>query len=68
MLIDTINVAEWFRPKSPSLTKCKEGDRSPSFEHFQLDMYAIIYVTESSYIRGNSDLSSFESSDCVYYY
>ena len=44
MLIDTINVAEWFRPKSPSLTKCKEGDRSPSFEHFQLDMYAIMLL------------------------
>ena len=26
MLIDTINVAEWFHAKSPSLTRCKEGD------------------------------------------
>ena len=25
-LIDKINVAEWFRAKSPSLTGCKEGD------------------------------------------
>ena len=26
MLMDKINVAEWFRAKSPSLAKCKEGD------------------------------------------
>ena len=26
MLIDKINVAEWFRAKSPSLARCKEGD------------------------------------------
>ena len=26
MLIDKINVAEWFQAKSPSLARCKEGD------------------------------------------
>ena len=26
MLMDKINVVEWFRAKSPSLTRCKEGD------------------------------------------
>ena len=26
MLRDKINVAEWFRAKSPSLARCKEGD------------------------------------------
>ena len=26
MLMDKINVAEWFRAKSPSLARCKEGD------------------------------------------
>ena len=26
MLIDEINVAEWFRVESPSLARCKEGD------------------------------------------
>ena len=26
MLMDEINVAEWFRAKSPSLARCKEGD------------------------------------------
>ena len=26
MLIDEINVAEWFRVKSPSLARCKVGD------------------------------------------
>ena len=26
MLIDKINVAEWFRAKSPTLARCKEGD------------------------------------------
>ena len=33
------NVAELFRTKSPSLAKCKEGSRSPSFELFLLDIY-----------------------------
>ena len=26
MLMDKINVMKWFRAKSPSLTRCKEGD------------------------------------------
>ena len=26
MLVDRINVMEWFRAKSPSLARCKEGD------------------------------------------
>ena len=38
MLIDEINVAEWFRVKSPLFGKMQRG-RSPSFELFQLDMY-----------------------------
>ena len=46
MLIDRINVAEWFRTKSPSLERCKEGDlETPSFEHFELDMYVVSILT-----------------------
>ena len=37
MLMDEINVAEWFCAKSPSFARCKEGDLP--LELFQLDMY-----------------------------
>ena len=40
MLMDKINVAEWVSHKISLFGKMQRG-RSPSFELFQLDMYAV---------------------------
>ena len=40
MLMDKINVAEWVSRKISLFGKMQRG-RSPSFELFQLDMYAV---------------------------
>ena len=53
MLIDEINVKEWFCAKSPSL------ERSPSFELFQLDMYGCIwFAVFQKYLRIQCRLNS----------
>ena len=43
MLMDKINVAEWVSRKISLFGKMQRG-RSPSFELFQLDMYALIHL------------------------
>ena len=54
MLMDKINVAEWVSRKISLFGKMQRG-RSPSFELFQLDMYALLVTVEWQPSVGSRD-------------